>query len=417
MSWLEEQATGSVSTPFKDLLPPLSRDEQEALRASIELDGVREPVIVDELDQVLDGHHRLAIAPDAPIRVVSGLTDAEKRAYVYQANFARRNLSPDQKRERTKHMKAVAVALREEDPVKNTEDRIGALLGVAQQTVSDWLNMRVTGSDNAHIPTAKVKIPPPEKPIILERVEEGEKQEQVAADYGVVQSTISRIVNAERKAQEKKREREEKVAHIGDVGIQHGDFRELGATIADASVDLILTDPPYDKDSIPLYGDLAALAARVLRPGGWCLAYSGQTWLPEYLRQMSEHLIYGWTFAVHHPGANLRYRRFKLWNKWKPVLGFYKPPLDAWWDWFPDLATGSKEKAEHEWQQATAEAVHYVEALCPPGGVVLDPMAGSGTVCIAAILAERQWIGFEKVAETVDVARVRIHEAMEETLL
>ena len=407
------------TTPFMDLLPPLSTQEREALHASIKLEGVRDPVIVDELGQVLDGHHRLAIAPDAPRHVVTGLTDAEKRAYVYQANFARRNLSPDQKRARTKRMKDVALALRKEDPVKNTHARIAALLGMGRQTVTDWLppdnndNISVAGSGNAYIPTAKVKIPPKEKPVIAERVESGETQQQVAADYGVTQPAISRIVNAERKAEEKKREREETVAQIGSVGIQHGDFRELGATIADASVDFILTDPPYDEGSIPLYGDLAALAARVLRPGGWCLAYCGQTWLPHYMEQMGTHLAYGWTFAIQHTGGDLRYRKLKLQNKWKPVLGFYKPPLDAWWDWFPDLATGGKEKGDHEWQQATGEAVHYIEALCPPGGVVLDPMVGSGTVCVAAILTKRQWIGFEKNKETADTARSRVHEALE----
>jgi len=128
---------------------------------------------------------------------------------------------------------------------------------------------------------------------------------------------------------------------------------------------------------------------------------------------MQQYLTYGWMFAIHHAGGDLRYRKLILHNKWKPVLGFYKPPLDVWWKWFPDMVSGGKEKTEHEWQQSTAEAVHYIEALCPPGGVVLDPMVGSGTVCVAAILAKRQWIGFEKIAETVDKARMRIHKAQE----
>src|SRR5437762_10705349 len=49
-------------------------------------------------------------------------------------------------------------------------------------------------------------------------------------------------------------------------GIHHCDFRTL--ELPDASVDLIFTDPPYDRDSVPLYGDMANIAARVLRPGG-----------------------------------------------------------------------------------------------------------------------------------------------------
>ncbi len=410
------------ATPFADLLPPLSTQEREALAASIALEGVREPVVVDELGQVLDGHHRLAIAPDAPCRVVSGLSDAEKRAYVYSANFTRRNLSPDQKRERLKRMKEVAAALRAEDPVKNTHGRIAALLGVARQTVTDWLppkeDISVAGSGHAYMshkeynPTTKGKIPPRERPVIVERLDAGETQAQVAADYGVEQPRIAQIATKERQAAEKKREREETVAQIGDAGVQCGDFRELGQAIPDGSVDLIFTDPPYNQEAIPLYSALAELASRVLRPGGWCLAYSGQTWLPQVMQQMSEHLTYGWVFAIQHTGGDLRYRNLKLQNGWKPILGFYRPPLNVWWDWFPDLTSGGREKEDHHWQQATAEARHFITALCPVGGVVLDPMVGSGTTCVAALLTKRQWIAFDNDQEAVAKARARVGRAI-----
>lgn len=38
------------------------------------------------------------------------------------------------------------------------------------------------------------------------------------------------------------------------------------------SVDLIFTDPPYEKKSLHLYGDLAQCAARWLKPGGLLMA-------------------------------------------------------------------------------------------------------------------------------------------------
>ena len=63
-------------------------------------------------------------------------------------------------------------------------------------------------------------------------------------------------------------------------------------------------------------------------------------------------LEYGWTFAILHKGGDLRFRKFKLWNGWKPVISFYKPPLKVTWDWFKDVTSGGKEKDEHEWQQA-----------------------------------------------------------------
>jgi hypothetical protein len=47
-----------------------------------------------------------------------------------------------------------------------------------------------------------------------------------------------------------------------DSSLWLGDFRDLGEKIASGSVDLILTDPPYDDNALPLYSDVAQLAAR-----------------------------------------------------------------------------------------------------------------------------------------------------------
>ena len=47
-----------------------------------------------------------------------------------------------------------------------------------------------------------------------------------------------------------------------------GPMQEKGLEIADNFIDLIITDPPYSEESIPLYGDAAKLAQRVLKPGG-----------------------------------------------------------------------------------------------------------------------------------------------------
>lgn len=63
-------------------------------------------------------------------------------------------------------------------------------------------------------------------------------------------------------------------------GLHRGDFRELADQIADESVELVFTDPPYDADSVGLYEDAARVAARILKPGGSFIAYSGQTQLP-----------------------------------------------------------------------------------------------------------------------------------------
>ena len=58
------------------------------------------------------------------------------------------------------------------------------------------------------------------------------------------------------------------------------------------SLDVILTDPPYDGQALPLYAALGAFAARCLRPGGSLLVLCGQYFLPEVLAALSGHLRY-----------------------------------------------------------------------------------------------------------------------------
>jgi DNA modification methylase len=45
---------------------------------------------------------------------------------------------------------------------------------------------------------------------------------------------------------------------------------------------------------------------------------------------------------------------------------------------------------------------------CPVGGVVLDPFCGSGSTGVAAIESGRRFIGIEREAEYVEIAKARI---------
>lgn len=49
-----------------------------------------------------------------------------------------------------------------------------------------------------------------------------------------------------------------------------------------------------------------------------------------------------------------------------------------------------------------------VRLLAPPGGVVLDPFAGSGSTGIAAVLEGHQFVGIEREAEYIAIARARM---------
>jgi site-specific DNA-methyltransferase (adenine-specific) len=65
----------------------------------------------------------------------------------------------------------------------------------------------------------------------------------------------------------------------------------------------------------------------------------------------------------------------------------------------------------------TVKPTDLMRYLCrlvtPPGGVVLDPFMGSGSTGKAAMLEGFQFIGIERDPEYMEIARARIHAALQ----
>lgn len=59
---------------------------------------------------------------------------------------------------------------------------------------------------------------------------------------------------------------------------------------------------------------------------------------------------------------------------------------------------------------------YLIRLITPPGGIVLDPFAGSGTTLVSAILNGFNFIGIEKVKLHCKWIRKRIGLAKEELL-
>ena len=222
-----------LKTPFADILPPLSTDEYQALQADIEANGVLSPVVVDEEGNILDGHHRYKIDPDAPTITVSGLTHAEQLAYVLRSNMARRNLSPEQKKELRKTAQAAALELAELD---FTQQAIGDLLGVSRSTIENWLDATIDNVVNGCKPDSRIVIPKAADPFILEELDSGKTQKQVAADYGVTRQAIG-------KRAKKARLRKQAQDHADNIETQH-------VPVLDKLYDVIVIDPPWPMKKI-----------------------------------------------------------------------------------------------------------------------------------------------------------------------
>jgi DNA modification methylase len=79
---------------------------------------------------------------------------------------------------------------------------------------------------------------------------------------------------------------------------------------------------------------------------------------------------------------------------------------------FPNAAKGGKKPADARNPHPTVKPLELmrwlVRLLCPPGGLVLDPTAGSGTTGAAAALEGRRFIGIELEPAYAEIAAARI---------
>ena len=226
----------TLSTPFRGLLPPLSAEEFSSLKDDIKSHGVLQPVVIDEIGNILDGHHRYRVDKNAPTVSITGLSDAEKRAFVQSSNMKRRNLSPEQKAEVRQQMIATAKALKEEDSKKWTQVKIAKAFGVSREVVSDWLDISNGSPTKAYI-DARVSVPKDRRQEIVDRVESGDRQADIAADFGISQPRVTQIA-----VQEKKRSENKASANAIAEKKVEPTFGKL--------YDVVVIDPPWPMEKI-----------------------------------------------------------------------------------------------------------------------------------------------------------------------
>lgn len=72
---------------------------------------------------------------------------------------------------------------------------------------------------------------------------------------------------------------------------------------------------------------------------------------------------------------------------------------------------GSKLAHENEAPFPEILAEFFIRSFCPPGGIVLDPFAGSGTTCAVAAKMGRHFIGIDIRESQVQLAEKRLRES------
>lgn len=264
---------------------------------------------------------------------------------------------------------------------------------------------------------------------------------------------------------------EENYSEAAHCVIRHGDWRDLLVQLPIECVDLTVTSPPYclgksyetSREITDFEEEHRSIIPRVIKatkPGGnicWQVGYhvKGSILTPlDYIVhsifsecsdvKLRNRIIWSFNSGTHGTTRLSGRHEIVLWySKGKdyyfdvdPIrvpqkypgkrhhkgdkrgrfsgnpLG--KNPGDVW-D-IPNVKAGSVEKTNHPCQFPIGLVQGLVMALSPPGGLVLDPYAGSGSTGAAALLENRRFVGSELKEEYHRVALERARMATEGTL-
>ena len=397
----------------------------------IKAKGLLRPIILYE-GKILDGRNRYLACQIAGVepRFVQWSGKGSPLQWVISENLVRRHLTSSQR----------AVVAHDLLPLleKEAKDRQRLSAGRGKKVCNNLHTLTENGRSREaaakitktnHTYVQAVKTIDAQAPELLDRIRSGVLKVPDAA-------RLARLPLAERKAllkrcdgvpldsgdlhnllNEVRKEHRQKAAvafarsskSSGNQGIIVGDMDLLWKRVREDSVDLFLTDPPYAE--IESYERLAELAAAKLKPGGLCLAYSGQFYLPEVMAAMSQHLTYWWTFAIQFGGSHCAVHARNVQNKWKPILAFAKPPVKKAPNWLSDLLEGGgRDKEHHDWGQDESEVEYLIQRLTEPGQLVVEPFCGGGQIPAACKATGRRWLATEINGKTALVARKRLAE-------
>lgn len=180
--------------------------------------------------------------------------------------------------------------------------------------------------------------------------------------------------------------------------------------IADESIDLIFTDPPYPREYLPCYGWLAREAMRVLKPGGFLITMAGGMFLNQIYRMLDDSgMMY--FYEMTHLGtgdAPCIWPRSVI-ARTKPIIIYSKgAALPRLRNVLNLYESNGKMKQYHHWGQNVGAARYYIDCFSRPGDLILDPFIGGGTTAVACALINRRCIAFDLEADAVKISSDRL---------
>jgi DNA modification methylase len=189
--------------------------------------------------------------------------------------------------------------------------------------------------------------------------------------------------------------------------IFHGDCIEVMSQMPTNSVDFILTDPPYrvnyrDRSGRTIQNDVdeiwlkpaMAEAYRVLKQDRVAVMFYGWTKVDIFFEawrsagfQPVGHIVFRKSYSSKSRFLRYQHEQAFLLAKGRPPL-----PRHPLGDVMDMPYSGNK---LHPTQKPVPALAQLIRSFSLPGESVLDPFTGSGSICAAALLTGRKYIGVE----------------------
>jgi DNA modification methylase len=214
--------------------------------------------------------------------------------------------------------------------------------------------------------------------------------------------------------------------------IEQADYRDFIPTIPDGSIDLLLTDPPYNASGSGLktmdgyklinegwdYGFNPSIFINLILPklkdNGQMLVFCSYHLLGDYLKLLEWRQILHWYKTNSMPSLTGKVYGFAieyiLWFCKSKEYTFNKNQRASYLNVFEGQA-GFFKVTEHPAEKPLSLFRQLVRTHSNEGDLVCDLFMGSGTVAVACIESERNFIGCEIDPRWVEVAYNRIKEA------
>lgn len=228
-----------------------------------------------------------------------------------------------------------------------------------------------------------------------------------------------------------------------------GDALSVLTTLEDASVDALITDPPYssggmvrgdrmsktaakyvqtqsaskglddftgDNRDQRAYAYWCALwlgeALRVVKPGGVALLFTDWRQLPSTVDAFQSggwvwRGIVPWVKPAARPmsGRFTNQAEYVVWGSNGPMPVDYDAPV------LPGFYEAMPPREREHITQKPLDVMRGLVRIVPPGGTILDLFAGSGTTAVAALLEGRNVVASELLPTFADLTRRRILQA------